>query len=182
MEQNVERSPGSNGKQFEKVVEVAPNQSMFMFSNGYSVLSNVHFTPFVSERVRYRSVEQFVYANKALQFKDYLAYQGIMEEKCARKYRDFKIQNYIYPQWTSCAKDVIRAGLKLKFEQCRTSREKLLATDEATIVYATQFDRVLGTGLDIEDEKNLNPATWEGQNDLGFLLMEMRDQLKKLTT
>lgn len=179
METANDQPPSSSGKQFEKLVEVAPNQSMFLFANGYSLLSNVHYTPFSNDKIRYRSVEQFVYAKKALQFKDYVAHQGIMDERCARKYKEFRIQNYVYPQWTDKMKDVVLAGLKLKFEQCRPSREKLLSTGDAMILYATPFDRVLGTGLELDDDRNLNPAQWEGQNDLGVLLMQVRDLLQQ---
>jgi ribA/ribD-fused uncharacterized protein len=69
-------------------------------------------------------------------------------------------------------------GLLKKFNYNRNAREKLLSTGDATVVYATQYDRVLGTGLHLEDEENLDQNKWEGLNELGDMLMTVRATLK----
>lgn len=165
-----------NGSSYEATLE-RNGTPYFIFSNGYSLLSNSHFTPFVVEKIRYRSVEQFMWANRALHFKDYFAHQAIMEESSARKYRDVKIENYDFNKWRSVQNDLLEKALEAKFTQHQKSAEKLSSTGKAIIVYATRYDRVLGNGLDLADEHSVNKDEWKGLNVLGALLMLLRDRL-----
>jgi ribA/ribD-fused uncharacterized protein len=169
----------SNGNESDRVVEVAPGQDFFLFKNGYCPLSNCSFSPFVENKTRYRSVQQYLYAQKALAFRDFIAYQGIMDEKSARKCRDYRIRGYQHDRWIDQASNHLRTALQLKFAQCSAAREKLMSTGQASIVYATEYDRVLGSGLDFLDERNLDPAHWQGINELGLLLVEQRGLLEE---
>jgi ribA/ribD-fused uncharacterized protein len=151
-----------------------------MFSNGFSLLSNLHYTPFFVDNVRYSSLEQFIYAQMALSAKDYFAHQSIMTERSSRRYRELRINGLDFNEWRRCFKATLQRGLEQKFTQCQAAKEKLLSTGDATIVYATKYDRVLGSGFPIEDERNMDRDAWEGLNELGNHLMSMRSQLKKL--
>lgn len=164
------------GSDYEAVME-SNGKTYFLFSNGYCLLSNSHLTPFTVDRIRYRSVEQFMWASRALHFHDYFAHQAIMEEWCARKYKDIRIDNYDCNQWRRVSNDLLEKALQAKFAQHGKAKEKLLSTGQAVIVYATKSDRVLGSGLDLDDGRNINENDWQGLNILGTLLMMMRDKL-----
>lgn len=165
-----------NGSDYEATMK-ADDKSYFIFSNGYSLLSNSHFTPFVIDKVRYRSVEQFMWASRALYFKDYLAHQAIMEEWSARKYKEIKIENFDFNKWRQRHSDLLEQALHAKFTQHQKSTEKLMSTGKSIIVYATKYDRVLGNGLELTDELNIKEDQWKGLNILGTILMLLRDRL-----
>ena len=149
----------------------------FAFANGYSLLSNYHYTPFTLEGVRYLSVEQYLWAQKALLAKDYEAYQNIMDERASSRYKDIKIKNLSYDRWNAIRSQHLMAGLDAKFAQCHRASEKLRATGSASLVHATIRDRIYGTGLDIGDVNNMSPNKWLGLNELGKSLMAVRSTL-----
>ena len=43
-------------------------------------------------------------------------------------------------------------------------------------------DKIWGIGIDIESEKRYNPAFWRGKNQLGRILMSVRDELREELT
>lgn len=47
------------------------------------------------------------------------------------------------------------------------------------LVEASPYDRIWGIGLQAMDERAKHPNTWEGQNLLGFALMDVRTALTK---
>lgn len=69
--------------------------------------------------------------------------------------------------WESVKDDVMRVALRLKFEQHRALREKLLATGAGVLVEHSPVDYYWGDG-----------ARRTGRNMLGVLLMELRDKLR----
>ena len=75
--------------------------------------------------------------------------------------------------------EMLFEGLLQKFSQCQKAKEKLISTGTAKLVYATTRDRVLGSGLEIDDIKNGNTESWEGLNELGIMLMDVRGVLQQ---
>lgn len=167
----------STGKVFERTVEISPTQSAHLFRNGYSALHNNHTTPFIIDKIRYRSVEQYVQAQKALLFRDYMAYQGILLETSAQKCKDYRVTNFDHETWKKARADIIRMGLEAKFSQNKQAREKLASTGSSTIIFASHYDRVLGTGLELDDDRNLLPESWEGWNELGQMIEGVREKM-----
>jgi ribA/ribD-fused uncharacterized protein len=139
----------------------------------------MHYSPFKIGNIRYCSVEQYLHAQKALHFKDYVAHQGIMEEPSARNYKNFRIENYDHQDWHRICKRHMLTALEEKFKQAPNAHEVLLSTGDADIVYATPFDRVLGTGLEITDDRNMSSNSWQGLNELGCVLMKIRESIRK---
>ena len=52
-----------------------------------------------------------------------------------------------------------------------------LGTDDHVLVEASPYDRIWGIGLKATDDMAKHPDTWQGQNLLGFILMDVRDEL-----
>ncbi len=73
------------------------------------------------------------------------------------------------PDWPDVRLAVMRQALLAKFSQHRRLREQLLATGSALLVERTRRDAYWGDGGD-----------GSGQNRLGRLLMQVRDQLKSM--
>jgi ribA/ribD-fused uncharacterized protein len=53
----------------------------------------------------------------------------------------------------------------------------LFATGDQVLVEASPYDRIWCIGLKATDENAQNPANWQGQNLLGFALMDVRARL-----
>lgn len=70
-------------------------------------------------------------------------------------------------------------GNVLKFSQNKELKEFLLSTNDAVLVEASPYDKVWGVGLKRDDIKINNPNKWQGENLLGFALMEVREKLLK---
>lgn len=131
------RMEPSNGNVFERVVTGNGNTQYFLFSNGFSMLSNYHYSPFFFDGVRFRNVEQFLCAEKALMARDFQAYQNVMDEKSCVRYKDIKITNVNYDKWNAVRFQVLIEGLEAKFRQSRAAMERLKETGDRVIVHAT---------------------------------------------
>jgi ribA/ribD-fused uncharacterized protein len=80
-------------------------------------------------------------------------------------------------EWRNIQPDVLKDALRGKFYNNEEAANKLLETGNATIVYASTLDRVMGTGLSFTEETNLQPTSWEGWNLLGKALEEVREEI-----
>ena len=167
----------SSGKNCELSFSSENGEQYFFFANGYSPLSNYHMTSFSVDGIRYRSMEQYLWAQKALLAKDYQAYQNIMDEMCSKNYKYIRINGLNYGKWDSIHKTILLGGLHEKFSQNLKARTRLLSTGNAKIVHTTARDRIYGSGLEIGDTNNMDCSKWEGLNVLGELLMIVRNNI-----
>lgn len=101
-----------------------------------------------------------------------------MEENTPRRYRG---EDLNYGQRDQYCKSVMIRGLMKKFESNEKCHDRLMSTGSATIINATNRDTILGTGLDIGDVGNVNASKSEGMNELGLMLMGVRENLELLT-
>ena len=150
-----------------------------LFQNGYSLLSNTHYTPFIINGSYYRNMEQFLYTKRAIVSRDYFAADSIMRERETRKYREYKLNSYDHEEWVRQLPSILQDGLTIKFSQNEQAREKLLSAGNGMIVYATPQDHVYGTGLSMEDNSNMDPSKWQGMNLLGIALATVREKISK---
>lgn len=74
---------------------------------------------------------------------------------------------------------IVVAGNYAKFSQNKELEEFLLQTNERVLVEASPYDAIWGIGMSATTTGLENPATWKGQNLLGFALMEVRDRLQE---
>ena len=67
-----------------------------------------------------------------------------------------------------------------KFLQNPALKDFLLRTGDKILVEASPRDRIWGIGMGASNENAENPAAWRGRNLLGFALMEVRDELRRV--
>lgn len=72
----------------------------------------------------------------------------------------------------------MKQGNFLKFSQNEKFKEFLLSTADRILVEASPYDKIWGIGMLETDPKANDPSQWNGENLLGFALMEVRDLLK----
>ena len=145
-----------------------------------SCLSQWYMCSFVVDNVSYNCAEQFMMAEKARIFGDDDTWQQIMAsydpmtiKKLGRKVRNFNA--YV---WKKNCQQIVKRGNLAKFSQNQKLLEYLLGTGDKILVEASPKDTIWGIGLADDASEASNPRLWQGENLLGFALMEVRDMLK----
>lgn len=145
-----------------------------------SCLSQWYMCSFVVDNVSYNCAEQFMMAEKARIFGDDDTWQQIMAsydpmtiKKLGRKVRNFNA--YV---WKKNCQQIVKRGNLAKFSQNQKLLEYLLGTGDKILVEASPKDTIWGIGLAEDAPEASNPRLWQGENLLGFTLMEVRDMLK----
>ena len=92
------------------------------------------------------------------------------------------VKNYDDSVWTERCFQIVVDGNLAKFSQNDDLRQFLLGTGDKIIVEASPKDRIWGIGFDEFAPEATNPALWNGENLLGFALMEVRDRLMEIST
>jgi ribA/ribD-fused uncharacterized protein len=82
--------------------------------------------------------------------------------------------------WDAQKFDLVVAGNYHKFSQHPALRDYLLTTGDRVLVEASPVDAIWGIGLAATHPDAMQPAKWPGENLLGFALMEVRDQLRRI--
>ena len=110
-------------------------------------------------------------------FKDTDSYNKIMaeEDPSVIKKLGKQVKNFDQNVWNQLKDDVMEKALKEKFDQNAFIRGKLLSTKGKMIGEATASDKYWGTGQNLFSKFALDNTTWTGQNKLGKLLMQIRD-------
>ena len=89
----------------------------------------------------------------------------------------YQIQNYDHQGWIDAVKELCHDGLCAKFEQNPALSRKLLSTGDKTLVESSRDD-IWGTGIPLSCWDCLNRSQWKGNDMLGTLLMDIRDNLR----
>lgn len=128
---------------------------------------------------RYTSAEQFMMAGKARLFGDAAALAAILatDDPAACKRLGRAVRGFDETAWASARFDLVVAGNLAKFGQSDRLGAILRATGGAVLVEASPTDRIWGIGLAASDPRAGDPATWRGQNLLGFALVAARARL-----
>ncbi len=135
---------------------------------------------FEVDGVFYRTAEHWMMAAKARLFEDEDKLLEILDADSPKTAKALgrKVQNFDDKVWKENARRLVTEGNLAKFSQNEELGEFLLETGGKVIVEASPYDRIWGIGLRASDERAENPHTWQGQNKLGFALMDVREALR----
>lgn len=134
------------------------------FRNKYEFLSNFYPCLIVYDNDTYASVERAFQAAKCEDRLERLQFQICPSDKEAKKRgRDVKLR----PDWEDVKVDIMRDLLKYKFSQPHLLKLLIETGDAELIECNTWGDTFWGV------------CKGEGQNMLGELLMEIREEVKK---
>ncbi|WP_459195698.1 NADAR family protein [Wukongibacter baidiensis] len=130
----------------------------------------------------YCCMEQYMMAEKARLFGDKEIEEKIMECRDQKNIKELgrKVRNFDGEIWNKIKYSIILNGNYNKFIQNDDLREFLISTGDKIIVEASPYDKVWGIGMLSSDEGVENPNNWRGENLLGFGLMEVREELKRV--
>lgn len=138
--------------------------------------------PFMVDIDDYTCAEQYMMAEKARLFEDDAIEKLIMQTADPKEMKALgkKVKNFDQTVWDKVKYSIVLNANYYKFTQNKEMRNFLLSTGNKILVEASPLDPIWGIGLGAEDPKAHNPTTWKGKNLLGFALMEVRDELRKL--
>ena len=130
----------------------------------------------------YCCMEQRMMAGKALTFQDLDTCRQIMAESDPKKIKALgrKVTPFDGGVWDQVKHTLIVNGNYAKFTQNEELRRFLLATGDSLLVEASPYDTIWGIGLGAENPGTQDPAQWRGKNLLGFALMEVRDEIRRV--
>lgn len=135
---------------------------------------------FTINGTKYNCAEQYMMAQKALQFGDDEAYKEIMRLKDPSKQKAVgrQVKNFDPNKWNTICRKVVYDANLAKFSD-PTLKQYLLDTGNKEIVEASPYDRIWGIGLGTDDPRCLDKTQWQGTNWLGEAIMQVRDTFRK---
>lgn len=142
-------------------------------------LSNWYISFFEVGRHNYFAMEQYIAHQKALAFGDLEIAEKVMRSWDFEEMKALgrQVRGYDNTIWNGIRQIVVYEGLLAKFGQNPELKQMLLETGDALLAEAEEYDPIWGIGLPMEDVNNQNPEAWNGQNLLGFALMQVRQKL-----
>lgn len=135
---------------------------------------------FIINDIEYNCTEQYMMYQKALLFNDIETSELILKSKQPRKQKELGriVKNFNIDVWNDRCKSIVYQGNKAKFLQNPELLKILLNTKGRIIVEANPFDKIWGIGMGINDVRILNQNNWKGTNYLGYILTNLRDELR----
>ena len=138
--------------------------------------SNFFERTFTYEHISYNSAEQAFQHKKARVAKDQNKCREILfnADPGTQKYLGQHVNGLDAELWNQNRLGYMRDILCAKYSQ----HQDLLGTGDRQIAEANARDDFFAIGLPLTHKDVLNPTAWRGQNHLGKLLMEVRDELR----
>lgn len=127
----------------------------------------------------FNCAEQYMMHGKAVLFGDAEVAAEILAADHPRKHKALgcKVRGFEVSVWNREREGIVRAGNHAKFTQSAELLALLVGTRGTTLVEASPYDRIWGIGLAAADPRAQDPAQWRGQNLLGKVLTQLRDDL-----
>ena len=144
-----------------------------------SPFSQWYRSAFTVDGVTFNCAEQFMMFGKAKLFADAGVGQEILAATHPKEHTALgrKVKQFDAAVWERERMTIVKAGNRAKFTQAPALLEQLLVTKGTTLVEASPYDRIWGIGLAASDPRANDPAQWKGENLLGIVLTELRDEL-----
>jgi ribA/ribD-fused uncharacterized protein len=149
-------------------------------SVGASCFSQWWGSPFKIGEHIFPTAEHWMMASKAQLFGDQKTFAQILAVRSPREAKALGrlVSGFDEEIWRQRRYEIVLRGTYSKFSQNPALSTFLLTTGNKVIVEASPVDNIWGIGLALDDKRALNPLTWQGDNLLGFALMEARDALR----
>ena len=162
-------------------IAIQEKNGAVLFYRADAYLSNFYKAPVQINNTRYVCVcvEQYFTAEKARMFKDQSTLNRIMDSQnpTEMKFLGRNTKNFNQKTWDEKASTVMLHALRAKFNQNPKLQEKLISTQDKILAEASKNDKVWGIGLALNDQNAFLKDKWQGRNQLGNLLMTVRDEI-----
>ena len=150
----------------------------------YGFLSNWYPAEFNSVGQHFTSSEQYMMYEKVRQAREFDLAERILQtddpseaQKLAGP-SSFTTFDSISDFWDKHRKTIVKRGVRAKFAQNPELLRKLLDTGNAVLVECARKDTNWGIGINFCDPAWHDVHRWNGDNLLGVLLMELREEFR----
>lgn len=128
----------------------------------------------------FATTEQAFMWEKAVFFNDRESANKIIKEENPAKAKKLgrEVKNFDDSLWSKVCYDFMYKVNYEKYSQNTRLKNILLNTSDKMIIEANPKDTRWGIGLSAEDDRVLDESQWQGENLLGKVLMQVRDELK----
>lgn len=128
----------------------------------------------------FATTEQAFMWEKAVFFNDRESANKIIKEENPAKAKKLgrEVKNFDDSLWSKVCYDFMYKVNYEKYSQNTRLKNILLNTGDKVLVEANPRDRRWAIGLPAEDDRVLDESQWQGENLLGKVLMQVRDELK----
>lgn len=159
------------------------------------IFSQWYDKPFIVNGRKYVTAEQYMMSEKALLFGDLDSYKSIMNEPNPKicKQLGRGVKNFDSKIWSESFREIVFHGNLGKLQSDLNFVDALLSTGDAVLIEASPTDDIYGAGLDKKHLLNADgtlkvlPQDWhkegstkQAENNLGFVLMGIRDLFNDL--
>ena len=136
------------------------------FNGEYDFLSNRFGCRFVWQGLQYGNAEAAFQSSKCMDASERKAYAGCSADKAALKGRE----QAPFPGWEDARLNIMGSILRAKFEQNLSLMKKLTDTGSCILINGNNKQETYW-GVDL--------YSWQGENHLGRIIMDIRDKEKK---
>lgn len=157
-------------------------EKFFPFYTSGDILSNFYECVFDIDGVTYQSTEQYLFAERARYLNEQVTADRIMKNRAAKICKELgkgvPWTGDVH-SWRDFAKEKLKLANKAKYTKHWKLRKFLFATAPATLVETNPYDHYWGIGLRKTDPSIQNPDKWKGENAMGYLLTDLREEMMK---
>lgn len=173
------RTEVTNGKEFDYLFFWGHHKKEEISK---SCLSQWWQTSFRIDINEYCCMEQYMMAEKARLFEDGDTRKLILDEIDPKMIKALgrKVEGFEQSVWDKYKYSIVLNGNYAKFIQNQDQLDFLLGTGDKVLVEASPYDTIWGIGMQEADPQVHNPLLWKGENLLGFALMEVRNELRRV--
>lgn len=132
--------------------------------------------------IKYLFMKQYMMAEKAKLFGDKEIEEKIMSSNSPKEIKALgrKVRDFDEEIWNNIKYSIVINGNYNKFMQNEKLKAFLLSTEDKILVEASPYDNVWGIQMSEDDVEIKNPELWRGENLLGFALMEVRNEIRRI--
>jgi hypothetical protein len=155
--------------------QIYKNVKYNFFWNG--IFSNWYESYFDIDGITFNCGEQYMMYEKAITFDDAETARKILESDSPKEQKQLgrKVKNFNPEYWDNVKYEIVKRGLKEKFNQNPKLKKYLLSYKGYQMVEASPFDRIWGIGF-TDKEAIENIDKW-GDNLLGQIITELSNEL-----
>lgn len=154
-------------------------QKYTFFWGKASPFSQWYKCKFTVDYIVFSSAEQAMMYFKAILFGDIKMSKKILQtydpKECKALGR--RVENFDELVWIQTREEIVYRINKAKFTQNKHLCNRLLATKGTILVEASPYDKIWGIGLSESDLRAKDENQWRGQNLLGKILTELREEI-----
>ena len=160
-------------------ISLKTEEDTVFFYNRSSPLSNFYPAAVHIDGVKYKHTEQYYQCRKAEISGEHNMATQIMLADDPLTCKQLGDSVRVNPKWETEKVKVMKKASLHKYQQHEHLRRVLLSTGDKTLAEASPRDLFWGIGIPMRSKAKSDRSQWRGENKLGEVLMDIRDQLKQ---